>query len=242
VDRAMEVDRILPIIGSQGDELFQPSTKETSMICRECGAELAEGAAFCHQCGTRASDGDQTAPKTARQQFQAAAAKRQRNDEPSEDIVWQGQYSHLAMIGWWIAAGVATIVLLLGGTILSATGVVWLIVGAAIVVLWLALGLLLLYRQLSIRYLLTNQRIIHERGLLWRTTDRIELIDVDDVTYQQGPVERMLSVGNIEITSSDKTHPQLTISGIADVREVADRIDDLRRAERRRRGLHIESV
>jgi hypothetical protein len=73
-------------------------------------------------------------------------------------------------------------------------------------------------------------------------TDRIEVIDIDDVTYEQGLVQRMLGVGTIRIASSDRTHPELVLSGIDGVQQVADTIDDIRRKERRKRGLHIESI
>ena len=68
------------------------------------------------------------------------------------------------------------------------------------------------------------------------------MIDIDDVTYYQGLVERMLNVGSIKLESSDRTHPELWLRGIDNVGEVADLFDDLRRKERRRRGVHIESI
>ena len=100
----------------------------------------------------------------------------------------------------------------------------------------------LFYRQLAEHYYLTNRRFIHERGLLWRVIDRIEAIDIDDVSYQQGPIERLLGVGSIQIRSSDNSHPQLELLGIEKAREIAEQIDEVRRQERRKRGLHIESV
>ena len=101
---------------------------------------------------------------------------------------------------------------------------------------------MLAYRRLSVKYRLTNQRLFHEAGILRRVTDRIEIIDVDDVTVEQGIVERMLGVGTIRVTSSDRTSPELHMPGIDHVKEVADTIDQARRAERQRRGLFIESV
>ena len=68
------------------------------------------------------------------------------------------------------------------------------------------------------------------------------MIDIDDVTFEQGLVQRMVNVGTIKISSSDRTHPELTLRGIEGVQEVADTIDDVRRKERRRRGLHIEAI
>jgi hypothetical protein len=49
-------------------------------------------------------------------------------------------------------------------------------------------------------------------------------------------------VGTIHISSSDRTHPELLLLGIDDVKRVADLIDDVRRKERRQRGLHIEAI
>ena len=210
------------------------------MVCKECGADLSDEAVFCHQCGVRVVGEGEPEPATTRERFQAAAATKQLANNDGEEDVWQGQYSHRAMFGTWIAAVVFTLLLLVGGALTSPVG--WAICGGLIVLMWLVLILLLLYRQFSIHYYLTTQRIVHERGLLWRTIDRIEMIDVDDVTFTQGPVERMLGVGNILVTSSDKSDPNFEIKGIENVREVADQIDDLRRKERRRRGLHIESV
>jgi membrane protein YdbS with pleckstrin-like domain len=89
---------------------------------------------------------------------------------------------------------------------------------------------------------MTNQRLIHEHGLLWRQTDRIEAIDIDDVTVTQGPIARMVGVGNVKIVSSDQSTPLFYLRGIDDAREVATMIDEIRRKERRKRGVHIESV
>ena len=79
-------------------------------------------------------------------------------------------------------------------------------------------------------------------GILSRRTDRIELIDIDDVSYVQGIIQRVLGVGSIKISSSDRSHPELTMIGIDQVEKIADMIDDARRLERRRRGLHIEAI
>ena len=118
----------------------------------------------------------------------------------------------------------------------------WIYVFFAVVLLWIALYLWLLYRQFSMNYRLTSQRFIHESGILRRVTDRIEVIDMDDITLEQGPIDQLLGVGTIKVTSSDRTHPEFWLYGIERAGEVATMIDDARRAERQRRGLHIEAV
>jgi hypothetical protein len=52
----------------------------------------------------------------------------------------------------------------------------------------------------------------------------------------------MFGIGTVRITSSDQSHPELSLPGIENVQAVAGQIDDARRKERRRRGLYIESV
>ena len=102
---------------------------------------------------------------------------------------------------------------------MAAAGWLWTL--GLIVLGWLALYLRLLYRQFSVQYVLTNQRLEHQHGLLARTTDRIEVIDMDDVTYSQGPIQRLFGVGTIRIRSSDVTDPQITLPGIENGAEIA---------------------
>ena len=75
-----------------------------------------------------------------------------------------------------------------------------------------------------------------------QVTDRIEAIDMDDVAYEQGILQRLVGVGTIKVISSDRSHPELFLKGIDNVSHVARLIDDARHKERLRRGLHIESV
>jgi uncharacterized membrane protein YdbT with pleckstrin-like domain len=98
------------------------------------------------------------------------------------------------------------------------------------------------YRRWSMHYLLTNQRFMHESGLLHRVTNRIEVLDMDDIAFEQGLVERLMGVGTIRIHSSDVSHPEISLKGIENVTEISNLIDNTRRTERRKRGLHIESI
>ena len=173
---------------------------------------------------------------TPKDRFKESAEARQADSaQDEEQDLWSGGYSAKAMYGSWILGGVVTIGLIAGMFAFP-------LVGLAIPVLWILLGGTLAYKKLSVFYQLTTERFIHKSGILKRVTDRIEVIDIDDVTYEQGIVQRMLGVGKIRISSSDRTHPELVLSGIDRVAEVADTIDDVRRKERRKRGLHIESI
>jgi uncharacterized membrane protein YdbT with pleckstrin-like domain len=143
------------------------------------------------------------------------------------------------MIGSFVGAGLLTIAIIVG-CILFPVAAIWLIPVAAAV--WILVLTVLGYRRLNIHYRLTSQRFFHQKGILTRTTDRIEVIEMDDVTYTQNIFERMFGVGTIKITSSDSTHPVLVMIGIDNVQDVSEIIDKARRKELTRRGLRIESV
>lgn len=181
----------------------------------------------------------------ARDRFQAAAAEKMQTarEATAERSLWQGGYSPKAMYGTWLLSVLGTIGLLVAiGLLAGEQKNAWLIAGAAILLWWcFAIGLYL-YRRFSMHYELTTQRFVHQTGILMRQTDRIEVIDIDDVSYSQGIIQRMLGVGTIRLTGSDRTHPELALQGIDRVPEIASLIDDVRREERRRRSLHIEAI
>jgi hypothetical protein len=183
-------------------------------------------------------------PSSASERFkEALQPKAGGNAEEAEQDLWSGGYSPRAMIGSWLLAGTVTVVLLVTVLLLGpGNGWLWLAWAAISLGLWGWFGTVLLYRKLTVKYLLTSQRFVHESGLLRRVTNRIEVIDIDDVACEQGLVERMLGVGTIKIMSSDRSHPELWMRGIEGVKDVAGLIDDIRRKERRRRGVHIESI
>jgi membrane protein YdbS with pleckstrin-like domain len=221
------------------------------MICPACGGSVPDGAAFCPHCGAKTSVArGQAAPPAAASLMAAAGDPEGKADRPlpgsgrddPEEEVWSGNYSPKAMYGLWIAAAVATIVGLIAVGLWQNNTLGWSIFGVAVLLVWGGLLLSLAYRRMAVRYRLTTQRLFHEKGILRRVTDRIETIDIDDVTYEQGLVERMVGVGTIHVSSSDRTTPELVMPGIDQVQDVADKIDRARRAERARRGLYIESV
>ncbi len=211
------------------------------MQCKQCGTETVPDAVFCHQCGARLNEEatGQGAASTPKEQFQAAAA-RSGAEEPEQEI-WSGTYSTRAMFGPWVACGLLTLLALIVAIMIGQAWGWWLAV-LAILAAWLWSAVALLRRRLGIQYRLTTQRFFHETGVVRHVIDRIEVIDIDDVTCEQGIIERVLGLGTIRITSSDRTHPQLIISGIEDAQGVAGKIDEVRRAERKRRGLHIEQI
>lgn len=166
-------------------------------------------------------------------------------DDPSDDVetvLWVGTYSGKTMVGSWVVAFMVSLGIIIGLLLAGWSGTMWMIGLVVIAVMWLYLGLVFAYRKLSRKYELSTQRFKHRSGIFTQMSDRIELIDIDDVTCRQGIVQAMLGVGTILIDSSDTSHPKLTLDGIDEVKRISDMIDDARRKERRKRGIHIEAV
>lgn len=182
-------------------------------------------------------------PKSANEQFAIQVAQKRAGldvSEQQEETLWEGGYSPRAMLGTWIGASIVSIAIVVAA-ILYQIPTPPITIGI-IVAIWILVGGAYAYRRLAFHYELTTQRFIHQVGVLSRRTDRIEVIDIDDVSFNQGPVQRMLGVGTIDISGSDRSHPHLKMLGIADVKSVAGLIDDIRRKERKKRSLHIQSM
>jgi membrane protein YdbS with pleckstrin-like domain len=205
------------------------------MKCSQCGQDLPAAAAFCPKCGAKLGSGANSGSSGAERLQEAG-----RGNQPAEEDLWIGSYSPKAMVGWAIGLAALTVAGLVVAILADGPGLmIW---GIAAVVFWAILGLVILYRRMTVTYRLTTYRLFHETGLLKRTRDRIEVIDINDVTLQQGFIERMFNVGTIHLLSSDVTNKDLKMEGIDNVRRVTDLIDNTRRAERQRRGVFMENI
>jgi membrane protein YdbS with pleckstrin-like domain len=217
------------------------------MQCKACGTETPSESVFCPKCGERLNEeagaaGSQAAEADSpADRFLQGTRDSRPGELAAETPLWEGNYSGKAMLGSWILAGLLTLALIVGAALIAQPYGWWALL-VLVVVIWGGLGLTLAYRKLAVHYRLTPQRFLHDKGIFVRRSDRIETIDIDDVTCEQGLVQRFLNVGTIRVSSSDRSHPELVLPGIDDVRRVADLIDDARRQERLRRGLHVESI
>jgi membrane protein YdbS with pleckstrin-like domain len=209
------------------------------MRCSECNTKLQHNAEYCHRCGFPVDRRSARAPGS---KARDRVKRREVPTEEAETLLWRGTFSAKGMIHSWLLAILISIVLPVGGVATQAGPTTWMVMAGLTALVWLGLAMLLIYQKLNVNYELTDQRLIHRSGILVRQTDRIELIDMDDVSHEQGLIERLFGVGTIEITSSDRTHPVVLLPGIDHVNGVAALIDDARRRERVRRGLHIEQI
>ena len=147
----------------------------------------------------------------------------------------------------WLLAAATTGALLLAAPVFGGRNQipVWQTLAVAVAlagVVWIGFAGLWLIRRWTFDYELTDRRLLHREGVLARRHFRIELIDIDDVSHTQSLWQRLVGVGDIVVHSNDRSHPELLMRGIARVQYVADRIDQARREERRRRGVFVEGI
>ncbi|MCE5268812.1 MAG: PH domain-containing protein [Planctomycetaceae bacterium] len=225
------------------------------MRCPACNAETVAEAVYCHRCGQRLATTatgfaidrpPEDEPAPAASITNATGELRTPNvsgpkTEPEREL-WRGGYSSKAMAGGWAISGTISLLAAIAGVWIRPRGYWWLAVLAAMLLPWLYHFIVLCYRWMGVRYLLTTQRFTCESGVLRRVTDRIEVLDMDDITFEQHLLERLTGVGTIHILSHDRSNPDLSLRGIENVKQVANLLDDARLAERRRRGLHIEQI
>ncbi|MEM9354149.1 MAG: PH domain-containing protein [Planctomycetota bacterium] len=74
-----------------------------------------------------------------------------------------------------------------------------------------------IYRWLRVRctqYAVTTERLHLTEGILARTTEELELYRVKDTAFSQSVFERIFSLGTIKLTTSDASHPEVTLQSI----------------------------
>src|SRR5688500_7859947 len=141
------------------------------MLCPACSTNAPADSVYCPKCGHRMSEPAAAASTTPAERLRGA--KPPANNEPERQL-WHGSFSPKAMYGHWLLAIVLTIVAIVL-CVSVPNPLARLVAGIAVPVVWLCMGAYLLYQRLSVEYLLSTQRFVHQAGILRRVTNRIEV-------------------------------------------------------------------
>jgi hypothetical protein len=206
--------------------------------CPECKAMVSRAAAACPQCGF--PFGGATVPGNV---FAAGRA----GAPADEEVLWEGGPSVKAMLGSAIGTLLFAIIVPLVAYFAFTTArdaalhgsrdaaalvrenedtaqtgiivVVVLLVGARLARLgWRTVALR------SHRYGVSNQRIMVESGVFSKSLAEVDVRTIDDITFHQTFVERLLGIGQIAIASSDPSNPRVRLVGVPDPRQVRELI------------------
>lgn len=211
------------------------------MRCRACGFAISEQQLYCQNCGARTAAPREDPLASPSVSCPPAGFLGRNPDASGELVLWKGTYSWKGMIRQFLLAAVGSVALLVSYARVNDPDLQRLI-PPILCAIWLVLGGWLLFRKLDIGYTLTNQRLLHEAGILYRRTRRIEAIDIDDLSFEQGIIERMVNVGRIRVIASDASDRSLVLEGIDRPRELYELIEKARRDERMKYGLHVEAI
>jgi uncharacterized membrane protein YdbT with pleckstrin-like domain len=95
---------------------------------------------------------------------------------------------------------------------------------------WLFFGLPFTFTK----FLLSSKSLTIRKGLFTTTEDDILLFRVMDTSLRRTLFQKMAGLGTLTISSSDKTHPRLTIQNIKHVKDFKEALDERVEAERLR--------
>jgi uncharacterized membrane protein YdbT with pleckstrin-like domain len=151
-----------------------------------------------------------------------------------EETLWQGAPSIALLAGHFIGivivlVGIPLFTRFFAGTIPDlerSAGMVrfgWILTAILLVVQAIAL-LIAWIRLRSTMYRVTNQRVLVEQGVFSKTVDEIDLRYVDDSTFTQNLMERILGIGSVTLMSSDTSSPRYVLRSIKDPRGVREMI------------------
>ena len=102
--------------------------------------------------------------------------------------------------GWTLVAVAAVVV----GVLKLDGAAMWAVIAASALA-WLLLVTRPVVRWLTTQYVLTTERIVVRHGLVARTGREIPLENINDVSFSQSIVERMLGYGDVLIESAGET-------------------------------------
>ena len=143
---------------------------------------------------------------------------------------WKILVRPLVLLVVVIAAAVALVIVIPPG---REAGPGRIAVGVVAVVLAVAAAGVPFLRWKTTTYQLTTRRIQLRHGILTRSGRDFPLIRISDVSFSQGPLDRLLGTGRLVVESAGE-HGQLILSEIPGVQEVQSTLFQLVEDEQRR--------
>ncbi len=162
-------------------------------------------------------------------------------------LYFHGRASALVLLGPTVASGFAlmvAVILLLLPRLYHTSGELLLflyVAAAALAALALLYWAANCWHWLGRVYRITSDRIELESGILRKQVRNLDLWRVQDLALDQGLMQRLLGLGYVRVTSSDRDIPHVLVGPIRRPRQLCDLLKRAALDADRRRGvLHIE--
>ncbi|MBS2035077.1 PH domain-containing protein [bacterium] len=93
------------------------------------------------------------------------------------------------------------------------------------------------FMRLGENYELTNQRLRIYKGVFSRSLHEVDLVHVREATFTQNLGERMWSLGDVTLVTTNPEHPEIVLENVKDPEKVRETIRSAYLAEQKRRGV-----
>ncbi|HMQ78170.1 MAG TPA: PH domain-containing protein [Ignavibacteria bacterium] len=155
--------------------------------------------------------------------------------ETQEQIVWEGSQSQVLNFGIFISMGIVSLIIIVLSLMFFPLAAVLVILPLIyIFIKWLIVR--------NHRYKVTTERIFYTTGIFSKKTEALELYRVRDVDMYEPFWQRLFKLGNVALTTSDKTAMNFLLKAVPNPGELMNNIRknvELRRDVKRVRGVEF---
>lgn len=155
--------------------------------------------------------------------------------ETQEQIVWEGSQSQVLNFGIFISMGIVSLVILVLSLMFFPLAAVLVVIPLIyIFIKWMVVK--------NHRYKVTTERIFYTTGIFSKKTEALELYRVRDVDMYEPFWQRLFKLGNVALTTSDKTSMNFLLKAVPRPGELMNNIRknvEQRRDVKRVRGVEF---
>ena len=155
--------------------------------------------------------------------------------ETTEEIIWEGSQSQVLNFGIFISMGIISLIIL-------ALSLMFFPLAAILVVIPIAYLFIKWLTVKNHRYKVTTERIFYTTGIFSKKTESLELYRVRDVDMYEPFWQRLFKLGNVALTTSDKTAMNFLLKAVPNPAELMNNIRknvEQRRDVKRVRGVEF---
>lgn len=155
--------------------------------------------------------------------------------DTQESIIWEGSQSQVLNFGIFISMGVISLIIV----VLSVMFFPIAAVVAAIPLVYMFVKWIVVKNH---KYKVTTERIFYTTGIFSKKTEALELYRARDVDMYEPFWQRLFKLGNVSLTTSDKTSPTFILKAVPGPAELMNSIRknvELRRDIKKVRGVEF---
>ena len=163
------------------------------------------------------------------------AGRHESDSMNDEKTLFQGSSSLIVKMGTFAFGGIVLVASLVAAFMKS----IWFLFGAGLALAYMAIHWFLNRCRV---YEVTSERIRVTTGIFTRRTDELELYRVKDLTLIESLLERVLSVGSIQVTTNDASTPNLEIQAVKGARDLREGLRKSGEECREKKGVRVQEL